>query len=45
MANKGVSIAITPAWNNKIPAQLKAEINQLSRDIAAGRILALDPIA
>ena len=45
MANKGVSIAITPAWNNKIPAKLKAEINQLSRDIAAGRILALDPIA
>ena len=44
MANKGVSIALTPAWNNKIPAKLKAEINQLSRDIAAGRILALDPI-
>ena len=44
MANKGVSIALTPAWNNKIPAQLKAEINQLSKDIAAGRILALDPI-
>jgi basic membrane protein A len=44
MANKGVSIAITPAWNNKIPAKLKAEINQLSKDIAAGRILALDPI-
>jgi basic membrane protein A len=44
MANKGVSIALTPAWNNKIPANLKAEINQLSKDIAAGRILALDPI-
>jgi len=44
MANKGVSIALTPAWNNKIPAKLKAEINQLSKDIAAGRILALDPI-
>jgi basic membrane protein A len=44
MANKGVSIALTPAWNNKIPAKLKAEINQLSKDVAAGRILALDPI-
>ena len=44
MANKGVSIALTPAWNNKIPAKLKAEINQLSKDIAAGKILALDPI-
>ena len=44
MANKGVSIALTPAWNKKIPAKLKAEIKQLSKDIAAGRILALDPI-
>ena len=44
MANKGVSIALTPAWKKKIPAKLKAEIKQLSKDIAAGRILALDPI-
>ena len=44
LANQGVSIAITPAWNNKIPAKLKAEINQLTKDIVAGKILALDPI-
>ena len=44
MANKGVSVALTPAWDKKIPASLKAEINQLSKDIAAGKILALDPI-
>jgi basic membrane protein A len=44
MANKGVSIALTPAWNSKIPAKLKAEINQLSKDIAAGKIIALDPV-
>lgn len=42
MANKGVSIAITPAWSSKVPAKLKAEINQLSKDIAAGKIIALD---
>ncbi|MDA3030562.1 MAG: ABC transporter substrate-binding protein, partial [Actinomycetota bacterium] len=44
MANKGVSIALTPAWNKKIPAKLKAEIKQLSKDIAAGKIIALDPV-
>jgi len=44
MANKGVSIALTPAWDKKIPAKLKAEINQLSKDIAAGKIIALDPV-
>jgi basic membrane protein A len=44
MANKGVSIALTPAWDKKIPASLKAEINQLSKDIAAGKIIALDPV-
>jgi len=44
MANKGVSIALTPAWNSKIPANLKAEINQLAKDIAAGKIIALNPV-
>ena len=44
MANKGVSIALTPAWDKKIPASLKAEINQLSKDIAAGKIIALNPV-
>ena len=44
MANNGVSIALTPAWDKKIPATLKAEINQLSKDIAAGKIIALSPI-
>lgn len=44
MANKGVSIALTPAWDKKIPAKLKAEINQLSKDIASGKIIALDPV-
>ena len=44
MANKGVSIALTPAWNSKIPASLKAEINQLSKDIASGKIIALNSV-
>jgi basic membrane protein A len=44
MANKGVSIAFTPAWNNKIPASLKAEIAKLSKDIAAGNIIALNTV-
>ena len=44
MANKGVSIALTPAWNNKVSASLKAEINQLSKDIAAGKIIALNSV-
>jgi basic membrane protein A len=44
IANKGVAYVITPSWDKKIPSQLKAELNQLSRDIAAGRIIALDPI-
>ena len=44
MANKGVSIPITPAWNSKIPANLKAEINQLSKDIASGKIIALNSV-
>jgi len=44
MANKGVSIPITPAWNSKIPANLKAEINQLVKDIVSGKIIALNPV-
>jgi basic membrane protein A len=44
MANKGVSIALTPAWNNKVSASLKAEIAKLSKDIAAGNIIALNPV-
>jgi basic membrane protein A len=44
MANKGVSIPITPAWNSKISASLKAEINQLSKDISSGKIIALNSV-
>lgn len=43
-SNKGVSFFLTPAWDKKIPAKLKSELNQLEKDIAAGKILALDPI-
>ena len=44
MANKGVSIALTPAWNNKVSASLKAEIAKLSKDIASGNIIALNSV-
>jgi len=36
MANKGVSIEVTPAWSKKIPAKLKQEIKDLSEAIAKG---------
>ena len=43
-STKHIHRPLTKEWNNKIPASLKAEIAKLSKDIAAGNIIALNTV-